>query len=421
MMTTRAQLLVGAIALGTLLLIPSPGGAQTDAFRVAGPGGRRMEVPVFRERAYATFTDVELERLGWEVRASPDGFEAIFIGGAVISITLDSPFFRWDDELLQFVDIPFAAGGMIHIPLQLLTDFLPVRLPETYALGDDGVSLRVLNPEAWERTDTSGGVSYVEGEPAEEPEMVSLPAPPPSKRVVVIDAGHGGRDPGTRGPGGTREKDIALAVALALADELAGDPTFEVHLTRDDDTLVPLWERGAMATEWKGDRPGLFISIHGNAVPGRPEVRGFEIYFLSEARTDHERRVAAIENAPLQLEGESLSAGENPDMTFILRDLRNSDHQHWSSLLAEFAREHLAGVHPGPNRGVRQGPLAVLTNALMPSILVETGYLTNPDEERVLADKDFQLAAAGALAGAVRDFFGRYPPGATLPASPGSR
>lgn len=406
MVSIRVGLVAGAVALGTLLLTPLPGVAQAATLPVAGPGGRRMDVRVFRERAYATFADAELERLGWEVQVGPDGFEAIFIGGTVLSVRLDSPFFRWNDELLQFVDRPFAAGGMIQIPLQLLTDFFPVRLPETYAMDDDPTTLRVLNPEAWERTDVPRGV----------PEIT---APPASKRVVVIDAGHGGRDPGTRGPGGTREKDVALAIALAIADELEGDSTLEVHLTRDDDTLVPLWERGAMATEWKGDRSGLFISIHGNAVPGRPEVRGFEIYFLSEARTEHERRVAALENAPLRFERESLSEGESPDQTFILRDLRNSDYQHWSLLLAEFAAKRMAEVHPGPNRGVRQGPLAVITNALMPAILVETGYLTNRDEERTLADEEFQRAAARALAGAVHDFFGRYPPGATLPASPG--
>lgn len=402
MVSTRAGLVAAAIALTTVFMMPSPGRAQAETLRVAGPGGRRMDVPVFRERAYATFADSELERLGWEVQASPDGLEAIFIGGSVLTVSLDSPFFRWDDELLQFVDRPFASGGVIHIPLQLLTDFLPVRLPETYAMGDDGTTLRVLNPEAWERTDRPGN------DPT-----------PPRKRVVVIDAGHGGRDPGTQGPGGTREKDVALAIALALADELKDDPTLEVHLTRDDDTLVPLWERGAMATEWKGDRAGLFISIHGNAVPGRPEVRGFEVYFLSEARTDHERRVAALENAPLRLEGEAISEGDNPDLSFILRDLGNLDHQHWSSILAELAKERMARVHPGPNRGVRQGPLAVITNALMPAILVETGYLTNPDEERTLVDADFQRATAVALAEAVHDFFVRYPPGATLPASPG--
>ncbi|RMH18536.1 MAG: N-acetylmuramoyl-L-alanine amidase [Gemmatimonadetes bacterium] len=202
---------------------------------------------------------------------------------------------------------------------------------------------------------------------------------------------------------------MALAVALALADELDDDPRFDVRLTREDDRLVPLWERGRLATEWRGERPGVFVSIHANAAPRSPEVRGFETYFLSEARTEHEERVAALENAPLQLEDDA--TGEDPDLDFILRELRNLDTQHWSALLAQMVQERMAEVHPGPDRGVKQAPLAVITNALMPAVLVELGYLTNRDEARLLADRDFQRDAARALAEAIRAFFERYPPG----------
>lgn len=117
-------------------------------------------------------------------------------------------------------------------------------------------------------------------------------------RVVVIDAGHGGADPGALGVGGVREKDVALGIALELAKRLRREPDLEVHLTRDSDTFVDIWDRGQIATNLKGDRPGVFISIHGNSFPEQRVTRGFETYFLSEARTDHERRVSAIENAP---------------------------------------------------------------------------------------------------------------------------
>jgi N-acetylmuramoyl-L-alanine amidase len=182
----------------------------------------------------------------------------------------------------------------------------------------------------------------------------------------------------------------------------------EVHLIRDDDTFVPLWERGARATELKGERPGLFLSIHANAFSS--PIRGFETYVVSEARTDHERRVAALENAPLELETRPEVAGG--ELEFILRDLRNEDHQHWSALLAELVQEEVARVHPGPNRGVKQAPLAVITNALMPAVLVEVGYLSHPEEARLLARPDFQADAGEAIAAAVLRFFERYPPGA---------
>jgi len=230
--------------------------------------------------------------------------------------------------------------------------------------------------------------------------------------VVIIDPGHGGGDPGAMGPGGAREKDIALAIGFALARELALDPTIEVRMTRDGDVEVPLWERGERATQWKGDRPGVFISIHANALPDRPAVRGFETYFLSEARDEHERRVAAVENAPL-VSGSGVGgplAGD-PLLDAILRDLRTFDHQHWSADLADQVQREFGRFHPGPDRGVKQGPFAVITNSLMPSVLVEVGFLTNPEEERLLVRPDFHKEAARALASAIRHFFERYPPG----------
>jgi N-acetylmuramoyl-L-alanine amidase len=205
---------------------------------------------------------------------------------------------------------------------------------------------------------------------------------------------------------GIREKTVALAIAKDLQKVLSKDTTLEVHMTRTTDRLIPLWDRGAEATKWKGTRPGLFISIHCNSGPG--DAHGFETYFLSDARTEHEKRVAANENAPLRLE-----AGAHPsnDLDAILHQLRNLDYQHWSSLLAEMIQKDLSTVSPGPDRGVKQAPLAVITNALMPAVLVEVGYLSNPTEARLLARPAFQRKAAGALADAVESFFKRYPPG----------
>lgn len=166
-----------------------------------------------------------------------------------------------------------------------------------------------------------------------------------------------------------------------------------------------------MATEWKGDRPGVFVSVHANAMPNSRETRGFETYFLSEARTEHERRVAALENAAQEFEREEDRPVEHADLSFILKELRNLDHQHWSALLAEFVQARLHRVHPGPNRGVKQGPFAVITNALMPAVLVEVGFISNPQEERLMTQREFQQDAARAVAEAVKEFFERYPPG----------
>ena len=213
------------------------------------------------------------------------------------------------------------------------------------------------------------------------------------------------------GPQGLREKDVALAVAKIMADLLSREKGVDVYLTRSEDSFVPLWERGELATQWKGENPGVFISVHANSVPERRSVRGFETYSLNEARTEHERRVVAIENAPLQVQGQNIDPDSDPEFAFLLRDLSNSGHQPWSVELSKIVQEEIGRFHPGPDRGVKQGPLAVLTNALMPSVLVEVGFLSNEDEGPLLGQDQFQDETARAVARAVMNFFDRYPPG----------
>jgi len=422
-----------AMALGG----PAPGSAQTgDSFLVRGPDDSSLTLGVERSRGYATVPHEALHQLGWAIEVETPLLRArLGADGPVVEFWLDSPLFHWDQELLQLVDAPFSGDGSVQIPLQFVVDFLPAGASEAYAFSPGDGALEVLDPSLWPGAvsddrvpETAGGRVATDDPSGDDPsrdERVSTDSPSaptlqqdleeardPEKRVVVIDPGHGGRDPGTTGAGGRREKDIALAIGRYLERELRGDENFEVYLTRDRDVLVPLWERGPRATLLKGDRAGVFISIHVNSSPSSPAIRGFETYFLSEARTEHERRVAAIENAPLQLEAElDGSDVEDVDLTFISRELQTLDHQHWSSLLAEGIQSELEEVHPGPNRGVKQGPFAVITNALMPAVLVEVGFITNREEERVLSRGEFQRGVAAALAQGVRDFFERYPPG----------
>jgi N-acetylmuramoyl-L-alanine amidase len=334
------------------------------------------------------------------VATSPDGIR--------IEVRAGTPFFRWEDEVLQLSMAPYADGDRLLVPLQLVSDFFPRRVPGRYRFDGSSMTLRLLDPG-----DPVGPADGDDGGSGEggEAQDTAVPDPDPAGavRVVIIDAGHGGNDPGAMGVGRVREKTVALGIARALAQELASEETLEVHLIRDRDVFVDLWDRGAIATNLKGERPGLFISIHANSFPARRSVRGFETYFLAEARTDDERRLTAIENAPLRVENSELVPLE--DLDFILRDLGSLDHQHWSSLLAEMVQGELATFHPGPNRGVKQGPLAVITNALMPAVLVEVGYLSHEEEGPLLGTEDFQGESARAIARAVRRFFARYPPG----------
>jgi len=409
-------LLAGALLLPlTPLLLPvssllAQGGAAPILLQ--GPEGAAAEIPVVAHRGYPAVALPELGRIGWVARGdgAPPGMA--LPGRVEVDLLEGNPFLRWEGRVLQLADPPYRLGEVWHLPVQFVVDLLPEELPGAYSL--EGDALRVLDLSLW-RVDGSPLPPPPPPLPAEAPAV----PPPAGLRVVVIDPGHGGDEPGAVGPGGTREKDIALGIALSLAEELKGDPAFEVYLTRDRDVTVPLWERGEMATRWKGDRHGIFVSIHANSVPDRRAVRGFETFFLAEARTEHARRVAALENAPMQRPGAPDPVAADPLLAGILNDLRNLDHQHWSALLAEFIQQELAPIHPGPNRGVKQGPFAVLTNALMPSVLVEIGFISHPQEERLMARADFQVESARSLAEAIRRFFQRYPPGGGILAGDG--
>jgi N-acetylmuramoyl-L-alanine amidase len=383
--------------------------------------GRIAPVSVVLDRGYAAVPISVFADLGWSTTES--GVEATLSvpNEIVVGLRLDSPFFTWDGLVLQLADPPYRNGGRVFVPLQLLTDFFPLRLPDLYEFDGERSLLRAGDPVPAAAGVGSRGTGAPGAPDALESAARSLPAGPSTyegPRVVVIDAGHGGEDPGALGPRGVREKDVALGIALELARLLRERPGLEVHLTRDSDEFVDLWERGEVATRIKGERHGLFVSIHANSFQNSRATRGFETYFLSESRTEHERRVTAIENAPLSFQGQNVNPQSEPDLGFILRELRNLDHQHWSALLAELVQEELDEFHPGPNRGVKQGVLAVLTNALMPSVLVEAGYLSNEEEGRLMGQESFQRQAAAAISRAVVRFFERYPPGA---ASGGSR
>jgi N-acetylmuramoyl-L-alanine amidase len=384
---------VALLLLLGLLAGPQQGtrGQSPQELRVQTPAGLLSPgIPLVTHDGVVVVGSKELVRLGWEVEEEGGLVRARWKGGQlVVEIRTGTPFFSWGGEGVQLVEAPFTLSDQVYLPLQFLIDILPWKLPEFFGYDPDTRTLEVLDGG-------SRGVSSAD-----------------PRRIVVIDPGHGGRDSGARGNGGTREKDLALSIGRALARILEADPDYEVHLTRDEDVLIPLWKRGEQATGWKGEGHGIFISIHANAMPTSRAARGFETYYLSEARTEHERRVAALENAAQELENVADQPPANSDLSSILSELRNLDHQHWSALLAEMIQEELARVHPGPNRGVKQGPFAVITNALMPAVLVEVGFVTNADEERLLAQAGFQEEAAQAVARAVQEFFKRYPPGGT--------
>jgi N-acetylmuramoyl-L-alanine amidase len=289
----------------------------------------------------------------------------------------------------------YSAGGVLYVP----TEFFVEHLADA---SSGAVSVDPLARRA--RGEPVAASRPARAEPAPPPAAapVTQASTRPARRpLVVLDAGHGGRDPGARGPAGTLEKDVTLAVTRRLYQILRADPNLEVRMTRDRDTLIALRDRPGMANRWRQpEQPALFMSIHANAHENRAAY-GFETFFLSDAITEDARRVEAMENAAVQFE----EPRDRTPLDFIMHDLRQNQYLRESSDWAQLVQNRLAQVHPGHNRGVKQARFAVLNGAFMPAVLVELGFITNREEERMLRDPQKQEAFARQLAESVRDFF----------------
>ena len=217
--------------------------------------------------------------------------------------------------------------------------------------------------------------------------------------VVVVDAGHGGDDEGARGPGGGREKDVVLAVSLALAEALRAEG-LRVVMTRTDDTFVPLETRTHMANDARGD---LFVSVHANAATNS-RIRGSETFFMSlDASDDAARRVAERENSAFGEAGLTPLPSNDP-LAAILGDLIATEHLTASQEFAQLVQERLAVLQPEAARGVKQAPFVVLSGVQMPAALVEIGFITNARDERAMRSADGRREVVAALARAVREY-----------------
>lgn len=221
--------------------------------------------------------------------------------------------------------------------------------------------------------------------------------------VVVLDAGHGGRDPGSIGYGGIREKDIALAITLKVGEYIKENiPDLKVVYTRDDDTFVGLAERGKIANEAKGD---LFVSIHANSF-SQSRVQGTEIYFLGMARSESALNVIKRENSVIRFEETNQTIITDEDM--LIYELANAGNMRTSETLAAIIESQFRERAARSSRGVKQGPFQVLYEASMPSVLIELGFITNPDEGRYLRTDYGQSILASAIYRSIRDFKDEY-------------
>jgi N-acetylmuramoyl-L-alanine amidase len=329
---------------------------------------------------------IDLPEVDWEVPPASDADATGLVQGyrfgrfrpGVSRIVLDlaQPF-----EVRKVFELPPADGRGYRIVTDLAE--APTEATEI-AAGTDGVDGRRL-----------AGVPVIAPAPPKQ-----LPSPP-RKRIIVLDPGHGGIDPGAIGAGGDYEKDIVLRMGLELRRQLEATGRYQVVMTRDTDRIVRLRDRLKIAHESGGQ---LFLSLHADSLVSDPEVRGASVYTLSEQASNNEAaRLASKENRADILAGIDLSDQEDI-VTEILIDLAQRDANNKSIEVADLMVDELGTVTRMARQRRSQAGFVVLKSPDMPSALIELGYLSNADDEAALRSP----AHLGRLAKAIVEGIDRY-------------
>jgi N-acetylmuramoyl-L-alanine amidase len=331
----------------------------------------------------------------------------VFVARQQLRFLLSAPFVVFDGRPQPLVSGAIVQRDTAYLPLQLVSEVLPRLFAERYRYDVDAGRLM---DAGWQLVKGTGDAAVAET-PASRPGTRAAPPGGTLRRqhVVTVDAGHGGVDPGNPGiffPAGLKEKDVTLQMSLLLREELR-TRGITVRMTRTRDTLIALGDRGAYCTE----ECDLFVSLHVNSLPrrrGYTEVRGYETFFLAEAKTEDAERVANMENEAVRFEPETEATAERQGLDFILKDLATNEYLRESARLAELIQGQLGNVNPGGDRGVKQAGFMVLTTARRPAVLVEMGYSTNPADARMLTSKTTQKRMASAIADAVVAYLSDY-------------
>ena len=399
--------------IGPLILLQLTVVAHPPLVVRGGEAERRVPVIVTTEGPYVR-GDLLARSLGGTFTPRARQRHRLTARGATIELIEGVPFARVDTALVPLATRPFRREGSVYLPFQTVTEILPrfaTGLLYDVAAGE----LRIFTSVAINRPPQRSEPPPVATDRAIDP-PATLPAVPSrrrprERRLVVVDAGHGGVDNGMTGPIGggpqIREKDITLAVSRRLAEELRGAGV-EALMTRTKDTLIALSDRGHIANRNKGD---IFVSIHVNATGTRSSAaareRGFETYFLAEAKTAEASRVERMENEAVRFET-GANAPKGDPLSFIITDMAQNEHLRESNELAEKIQQGLARIHPGKNRGVQQANFAVLRGSFMPAVLVEIGFGTNPDEAAWLSNPDTQRMIAANIMMSVLAYLSDY-------------
>lgn len=371
--------------IASLLLVAALGAAPSNVV-IATPGGERR-IPVTMEPGAGPLVPAGAILSALRGTSASDGIWAdITVGSVPFRFLLGAPVYTFSGELFGMASTALVRRDTLFLPLSFLSTALPRHL---------GARFR-WDPKAARLTDAGAGDSR----------LVTRDSRPSHR--VVLDAGHGGVDPGNPGlffPNGLREKDVNLQVALLVREELQREGV-QVTMTRARDTLIDLRHRSGYCAE----KCDLFVSLHVNSLArrnGYTSVNGFETYILGEAKTEDAERVTRMENEAIRFEQPSAEAASS-GLDFILKDLQLNEHLRESARAAELIQQHMGAVHTGADKGVKRGNFAVLNTAQRPAILVEMGYSTNRSDARMMTEPTAQRRLARAIANAVLTYLAEY-------------
>ena len=360
----------------TVATVPAPVILPAAAVAPATPVAEAA-LEELRFRSYPSFTRVVLETSApVSYRIEPGGERDARI--RVSGLSGDARVLEIRDGFVEEVRLERARGDAL---LRVIFDGAPGELRPTTFADPDRLVLDFMRPVAPTERDQRATTTPL--------------------RVMVLDAGYGGHDPGATGPTGLMEKELVLDVTRRVAKLVADQLGIKVLLSREADHFVTLRDRTSFANRARAD---VFVSIHANA---HREVasEGVETYFLSSEPTDNgARQVAALENSVVQLE-KPVARGKGVDVVkTILWDLAQSEFQEESSRLAEIVQDSMTQSLRIPSRGVKQAGFYVLGGAAMPAILIEIGFVTNPREERKLRESRYRDDVARAIVAGLRDY-----------------
>lgn len=392
--------MIGALSLLAALMAQAPASITVATVR----GEATLDVRADASGAPVLVASELVAALGGSVRVSGSWAE-VAVGRQPFRFLLGAPFYIYNNRVQPLAGAAALAHDTLYFPLQFATEVLPRLFADRYRY--DRAAARLI--EAGAPAVAAAPPVVTRSAPGTRDEPGRLPSGIRPGHVVTIDPGHGGVDPGNPGmffPRGIREKDVTLQIGLLVREELKRRGV-AVRMTRTTDTLIALGDRGSYCSE----TCDLFLSIHINSLPKRPgytSARGFETYFLAEAKTEDARRVARMENEAVRFESETVAAHAAGGLDFILKDLQLNEHLRESALLAARVQDNLDRVHSGTNRGVKQAGFMVLTTARRPAILAELGYSTNPEDGRFLTSAGGQRQLAVALADAVVAYLHEY-------------